>query len=91
MAAVIILSIIAITLNHASIQLGIHSPESEQQRESVVRGGLSVVGPFVFDLDFNGSVVPPAGFGNDARTFVIDGVIILQAIALLHAFRQKKA
>jgi len=89
-ALTILLSAIAITLNHMSLQLGYHVPDSEQQRESIDRGRLSVLGPIVVDVDFDGSVVSPDGFGNDARTFVIDAVIILQAIGLLSTFRQKK-
>ncbi len=81
--AVVVLSALAITLNHASVQFGKYNSESEQQSESVDRGRLSVIGPFVFSVDFDGSVVPPSGFANDVRTFVIDFIITGQAIALI--------
>lgn len=87
--AIVIFSTLAITLNHASIQFGKYSPDSEQQQESIDRDRLSVLGPFVFYVDFDGSVVPPLGFGNDVRTFIIDLIIAGQAITLIALARRK--
>lgn len=88
-ALVLIASTLAVALNHASVQLGRYSADSVQQQESIERGRLSVIGPAVADVDFDGSVVAPLGFGNDVRTFFIDVVLILQAVALVALIRQK--
>lgn len=89
-AAIVIVSALAIALNHASVRFGKYSPDSVQQQESIDRGRLSVIGPFVADVDFDGSVVPPAGFANDLRTFFIDAVLIGQALALITLARRQR-
>jgi hypothetical protein len=87
-ALVAIGSVLAMVLNHSSIEFGYYAPESTQQASALNRGRLTRVGLFVVGGDMNGSVVPPAGLANDLRTLAIDGILSLQAIALVVAIRR---
>lgn len=84
------LVLVGILLNHSSYDIARYSPASEQQQEALERGRLSVVGPFSYRIDFNGSVVAPASSANDVRTGMIDVILVLLGGLLVWKTLQKK-
>lgn len=72
-----LLALIGVMLNHSSYDIARYSPESIQQQEAIERGHLNVIGPFSYNINFDGSVVPPLSFANDVRTGIIDGILVL--------------
>ncbi len=75
-AAIIFLVAVGLLLNHSSYDISWYYPESPHQQEAIERGRLNVLGPFTYDIDFNGSVVSPVSAANDVRTWIIDGILL---------------
>ena len=80
---IILIAIAAIWLNHASLDIGWYSLENETQQEKLERGRSTHIGPFVGDIDLDGSVVPPSGLANDLRTWTIDAIVAAQSLLLV--------
>lgn len=89
MTGVVFAAALGIMLNHSSYDIARYSPESEQQQEALERGRLNVIGPFSYNIDFDGSVVEPPSFANDLRTGIIDAIFILFAALIMREVAKK--
>jgi len=82
--------LIGILLNHSSYDISWYYPESVHQQEAMEKGQLYLMGPFTYNIDFDGSVVRPISFANDVRTGTIDVILVLLGGGLVWKTLQKK-